>query len=74
MDCCCNYEKSKAIVEAIIMTTYNFDKYKSDKKEILLEEVRIIFHEEQDLTKLNEAIEEGKLTCRRKFNIKGTCK
>ncbi|MBE6061380.1 MAG: leucyl aminopeptidase [Clostridium sulfidigenes] len=61
MDCCCNYEKVKAITESIIMTTYNFDKYKSDKKEVLLEEVRIIFHEDQDLAKLNEAVEEGRL-------------
>jgi leucyl aminopeptidase len=61
MDCCCNYEKVKAMTEAIIMTTYNFDKYKSDKKEIVLEDVRVIFHEEQDLIKLNEAVEEGRL-------------
>lgn len=61
IDCCCNCEKVKAITEAIIMTTYNFDKYKSDKKEASLEDVRIIFHEEQDLIKLNDAMEEGKL-------------
>ena len=57
MDCCCNYEKVKAIAESIIMTTYNFDKYKSDKKEVLLEEVRIIFHEDQDFYPLAKVLQ-----------------
>ncbi|MEG2289501.1 MAG: leucyl aminopeptidase [Clostridium sp.] len=61
MDCCCNFGKTKAITEAIIMTAYSFNKYKSDKKDILLKDVNIIFHEEQDLKSLEGAINEGTL-------------
>lgn len=61
IDCCSNFQVVKVITEAIIMTTYNFDKYKSDKKEVLLKDVRLVFHEDKDITALNEAIKEGTL-------------
>lgn len=49
----------KAMVEAILMSTYKFDKYKSDRKDISLENVNIIFHEEQNIEDLEAAVKEG---------------
>ncbi len=61
IDYCSNYEIVKVITEAIIMTTYSFDKYKSDKKEVLLKDVRIILYENEELDVLNDALKEGTL-------------
>ncbi len=57
--CCSNIEKVKAITEATMMSTYNFDKYKKNKKETYIEKIRIIFGQDQDIIALEEGVQEG---------------
>lgn len=56
-----NYEMVKAIVEASLMTSYKFDKYKTDKDEVTLEEVNIVFNESIELNDIESAVKEGEI-------------
>ena len=49
----------KAMVEGILLSNYNFNKYKSEKKKICLEEVNLVYHGEDRLEDAKEALEEG---------------
>lgn len=52
---------ARVISETVILADYEFDKYKSDKKESTLREVNIIHRRSDDLGDLEKGILEGKL-------------
>ncbi len=49
----------KAITEAIVMSTYKFNKYKSDKESEVLEEVTLVVNDECDIKALMDKVDEG---------------
>lgn len=49
----------KAMVEGILLSNYQFTKYKGEKKKKGLEEVNLVYHGEDRLEDAKEALEEG---------------
>lgn len=49
----------ESMAEAIVMSTYNFNKYKSDRKDSELSDVNIVFHEDHNLEEMKASVKEG---------------
>lgn len=49
----------EVIAEASVMSTYKFDKYKSDREDVLLDNVNIVLHDDQNIDLLKSSLEEG---------------
>ena len=49
----------EVIAESSVMSTYKFDKYKSDREDILLNTVNIVLHDDKNIDLLKSSLEEG---------------
>lgn len=49
----------KAMVDGILLSDYEFNKYKGEKKKKTLEEVNLVYHGENGLEEAKEALDEG---------------